>query len=131
MEAAGAAAAQEVRAAGNASSSTAVQSRLLCAVSSPLIAQQVAVTLHVLGTAVPGMFIYLFLAPTGISCVSMCHPGLAHPARLGVTHLHGEAESHTDTNLSFHSSLPKDSGWAPCIHPDRHVLEREQNSLGL
>lgn len=57
MEAAGAAAAQKVRAAGNASSSTAAQGRLGCAVPSPLTAQQVTVTLHAMGTAVPGLLI--------------------------------------------------------------------------
>lgn len=119
MEAAGAAAAQEV--------SAGLQQHWESGVCSVLPSDPTASdsdTAHHGDSCARGAY---SLAPPGISSVSMCH----FPARLNVIHLHGEADSLPGNNLNFHFSLPKDSGGAPCILPDHPVLEREQNSVGL
>lgn len=123
MEAAGAAAAQEVSA-GLSSWECLQQHWSVCSVLPCDSTASDSDTAH------HGNSCAYFLPPPGIGCVSMCHLPVI-PARLDVTHLCGEADSLPDSNLHFYSSLPKDSGRAPCIHPDHHVLEREQNSLGL
>lgn len=56
---------------------------------------------------------------------------LTNCPRYGSRALRARTQILVTTLILFFSSLPKDSGGAPCIHADRDLSKRKENSAGL